>query len=99
MRLRFMFLLTTWLAAWLPLARLILRHQLAVLQRQQPGSWSGSRGSVVLADHAAGHLAALHGRVGRRQDIRGLMLRLTREDLRPWRTQSRRVAGECRHRP
>jgi hypothetical protein len=59
-----MFLLTTWLAAWLPLARLILRHQLAVLQRQQPGSWSGSRGSVVLADHAAGHLAALHGRVG-----------------------------------
>src|SRR5271169_2686802 len=46
MCLRFMFLLTTWLAAWLRLARreetwktaevLILRHQLAVLQRQQP---------------------------------------------------------------
>jgi transposase InsO family protein len=46
MWLRFMFLLTTRLAAWLRLARreeawktaeiLILRHQLAVLQRQQP---------------------------------------------------------------
>ena len=46
MCLRFMFLLTTRLAAWLRLARreetwktaetLILRHQLAVLQRQQP---------------------------------------------------------------
>ena len=46
MFLRFMFLLTTRLAAWLRLARreetwktaeiLILRHQLAVLQRQQP---------------------------------------------------------------
>jgi putative transposase len=43
---RFMFLLTTWLTAWLRLARreeawktaeiLILRHQFAVLQRQQP---------------------------------------------------------------
>src|SRR5215471_82229 len=46
MCLRFMFLLTTRLAAWLRLARreetwkiteiLILRHQLAVLHRQQP---------------------------------------------------------------
>jgi hypothetical protein len=46
MCLRFMFLLTTRLAVWLRLARreetwktaeiLILRHQLAVLQRQQP---------------------------------------------------------------
>src|ERR1035438_402915 len=46
MCLRFMFLLTTRLAAWLRLARreerwktaeiLILRHQLAVLQRRQP---------------------------------------------------------------
>jgi putative transposase len=46
MCLRFMFLLTTRLAAWLRLARheetwkvaefLLLRHQLAVLQRQQP---------------------------------------------------------------
>src|ERR1017187_7091412 len=46
MRLRFMFLLITRLAAWLRLARgeeawkvaeiLLLRHQLAVLQRQQP---------------------------------------------------------------
>ena len=46
MCLRFMFLLITRLAAWLRLARheetwktaeiLILRHQLAVLQRQQP---------------------------------------------------------------
>ena len=47
MCLRLMFLLTTRLAAWLRLARreetwktaeiLLLRHQLAVLQRQQPG--------------------------------------------------------------
>ena len=46
MCLQFMFLLTTRLAAWLRLSRrdeawkiaeiLILRHQLAVLQRQQP---------------------------------------------------------------
>ena len=46
MCLRFMFLLTTGLTAWLRLARreeawktaeiLLLRHQLAVLQRQQP---------------------------------------------------------------
>jgi hypothetical protein len=47
MCLRFIFLLTTRLTAWLRLARheetwktaeiLILRHQLAVLQRRQPG--------------------------------------------------------------
>jgi hypothetical protein len=46
MCLRFLFLLTTWLAAWLRLARreetwktaeiLLLRHQLTVLQRRQP---------------------------------------------------------------
>jgi len=36
---------------------------------------------VVLADHAAGHLAALHRRVKRHQDVRDLMLRLTRENL------------------
>ena len=55
MCLRFMFLLTTRLAAWLRLARreetwkiteiLILRHQLAVLRRQQPRrprlDWAG----------------------------------------------------------
>jgi hypothetical protein len=41
------------------------------------GSWSASRDSVVLADH----LAALHRRVKRRQDIRDLMLRITRENL------------------
>jgi hypothetical protein len=45
------------------------------------GFWSGSLGSVILADHATGHLAALHRRVKRRQDIRDLMLRLTRENL------------------
>jgi hypothetical protein len=36
---------------------------------------------VVLADHAADYLAALHRRVKRRQDIRDLMLRLTPENL------------------
>jgi hypothetical protein len=36
---------------------------------------------VILADHATGHLAALHPRVKRRHDIRDLMLRLTRENL------------------
>ncbi len=36
---------------------------------------------MVLADHAAGRLAALHRRVERRQDFRDLMLRLTRENL------------------
>ena len=36
---------------------------------------------MVLADHAAEHIAALHLRVKRRQDIRDLMLRLTRENL------------------
>jgi putative transposase len=46
MRLRFVFLPTTWVASWLRLSRreetwktaeiLLLRHQLAVLQRRQP---------------------------------------------------------------
>jgi hypothetical protein len=56
MCLRFMFLLTTWLAAWLPLARreetwktaeiLILRHQLAVLPRCT-GASGGARTSAA----------------------------------------------------
>src|ERR1017187_1131017 len=64
MCLRFLFLLTTRLAAWLGLSRreeawktaeiLILRHQLAVLQRRQP-----RRPKLTWADRAL--LAALLG--------------------------------------
>jgi putative transposase len=66
MCLRFIFLLITRLAAWLRLARreetwktaeiLILRHQLAVLQRQQPPR----RTNLDWADRAL--LAARQGR-------------------------------------
>jgi hypothetical protein len=57
MCLRFIFLLTTRLTAWLRLSRreeawrtaeiLILRHQLAVLQRRQP-----RRPKLTVGDHA-----------------------------------------------
>jgi hypothetical protein len=73
--LRFMFLLTTRLAAWLRLARreetwktaeiLVLRHQLAVLQRQQPqellavGLFGGEPGTETTAIPPAGSLLAL----------------------------------------
>src|ERR1019366_6505557 len=75
MCLRFLFLLTTRLAAWLPLSRreeawktaeiLILRHQLAVLQRRQP-----RRPKLNWADRAL--LAALLGVIpnARRQERR-----------------------------
>src|ERR1035441_1856374 len=75
MCLRFLFLLTTRLAAWLPLSRreeawktaeiLILRHQLAVLQRRQP-----RRPKLNWADRAL--LAALLGVIpnARRQELR-----------------------------
>ncbi len=36
---------------------------------------------MVLADHAAGHLAAPHRHVKRHLDIRDLKLRLTRQNL------------------
>jgi putative transposase len=62
MRLRFVFLLTTWVASWPRLSRreetwktaeiLLLRHQLAVLQRRQP-----RRPKLTWADRAL--LAAL----------------------------------------
>jgi hypothetical protein len=44
---------------------------------------------VVLADH----LAALHRHVKRRQDIRGLMLRPTRENLARRHTPPTKLAG------
>ena len=75
MCLRFVFLLVTRIAAWLRLSRreeawkdaeiLILRHQLAVLRRQQPG-----RVKLNWADRA--FLAALLGAIprSRRQGLR-----------------------------
>jgi len=78
MCLRFLFLLTTRLAAWLRLSRreetwqtaeiLILRHQLAVLQRRQP-----RRPKLNWADRAL--LAALLGVIpkARRQELRLLV--------------------------
>jgi putative transposase len=86
MCLRFMFLLTTRLTAWLRPARreetwktaeiLILRHQLAVLQRRQP-----RRPNVNWADRAL--LAALLGVVpkARRQ---GLRLLVTPDTILRW---------------
>src|ERR1035438_6825703 len=79
MCLRFLFLLTTRLAAWLRLSRreetwktteiLILRHQLAVLQRQQP-----RRPKLNWADRAL--LAALLGVIpkARRHGLRLLVI-------------------------
>src|ERR1035437_4204373 len=92
MCLRFVFLLVTRAAAWLRLSRreeawktaeiLILRHQLAVLQRQQPG-----RGELNRADR--GLLAALLGAIprSRHQGLRllvspGTMLRWHRDIVR-----------------
>ena len=76
MCLRFVFLLITRLAAWLRLSRreeawqtaeiLILRHQLAVLQRQQP-----RRPNLDWADRAL--IATLHGVIPK---VRRHMLRL-----------------------
>jgi transposase len=78
MCLRFVFLLITRLAAWLRLSRreeawqtaeiLILRHQLAVLQRQQP-----RRPNLDWADRAL--IATLHGVIpeGRRHMLRLLV--------------------------
>src|SRR6266581_8845389 len=82
MCLRFVFLLITRVAAWLRLSRreeawktaeiLILRHQLAVLQRRQPG-----RPKLSWADRAL--LATLLGVIpkARRQVLR-LLVTLTR---------------------
>src|SRR5271157_3496203 len=124
MCLRFMFLLTTRLAAWLRLARreerwktaeiLILRHQLAVLQRQQPRrprlNWAdrallatllsvvpktrrhGLRllvtpdtilrwhRDIVRRRWAAKSMRGKTGRPATRRNIRGLVLRLAREN-------------------
>jgi putative transposase len=101
MCLRFVFLLVTRVAAWLRLSRreeawkeaeiLILRHQLAVLRRQQPG-----RVKLNWADRA--FLAALLGAVprSRRQGLRLLvspdtMLRWHRDIVRRrWAARSAR---------
>ena len=101
MCLRFVFLLVTRVAAWLRLSRreeawkeaeiLILRHQLAVLRRQQPG-----RVKLNWADRA--FLAALPGAVprSRRQGLRLLaspdaMLRWHRDIVRRrWAARSAR---------
>ena len=101
MCLRFVFLLVTRIAAWLRLSRreeawkeaeiLILRHQLAVLRRQQPG-----RVKLNWADRA--FLAALLGAIprSRRQGLRLLvspdtMLRWHRDIVRRrWAARSAR---------
>ena len=86
MCLRFVFLLITRVASWLRLSRheeawqtaeiLILRHQLAVLQRQQP-----RRPNLNWADRAL--LATLHGVIpkARRQ---GLRLLVTPDTILRW---------------
>ncbi len=86
MCLRFVFLLITQVASWLRLSRheeawqtaeiLILRHQLAVLQRQQP-----RRPNLNWADRAL--LATLHGVIpkARRQ---GLRLLVTPDTILRW---------------
>jgi hypothetical protein len=86
MCLRFMFLLTTRLAAWLRLSRreeawktaeiLILRHQLAVLQRRQP-----RRATVNWADRAL--LATLLGVIPRARR-HGLRLLVTPDTILRW---------------
>jgi hypothetical protein len=86
MCLRFVFLLITRLAAWLRLSRreeawqtaeiLILRHQLAVLQRQQP-----RRPNLDWADRAL--IATLHGVIPKaRRHI--LRLLVTPDTIRRW---------------
>jgi hypothetical protein len=86
MRLRFVFLLITRLAAWLRLSRreeawktaeiLILRHQLAVLQRRQP-----RRTTVDWADRAL--LATLLGVIPRARR-QGLRLLVTPDTILRW---------------
>ena len=86
MCLRFVFLPTTRLAAWLRLSRreetwktaeiLILRHQLAVLQRRQP-----SRPTVNWADRAL--LATLIGVIPRARR-RGMRLLITPDTILRW---------------
>ena len=86
MCLRFVFLLTTRLAAWLQLSRreetwkaaeiLILRHQLAVLQRRQP-----RRPKLNWADRAL--LAALPGAIPKARR-HGLRLLVTPDTIVRW---------------
>ena len=104
MCLRFMFLLTTWLAAWLRLARreetwktaeiLILRHQLAVLRRQQP-----RRPKLNWVDRAL--LATLLG-VMPKARRHGLQLLVTPDTVLRWHRDSFAAAGPpgpCAARP
>ena len=102
MCLRFLFLLSTWLAAGLRLSRraetwktaeiLILRHQLGVLQRRQP-----RRPNLTWADRAL--LAALLSLIPKARR-RGLQLLVTPDTIlrwhrdivrRRWAARSRRV--------
>src|ERR1035441_9648543 len=86
MCLRFVFLLITRVAAWLRLSRreeawktteiLILRHQLAVLQRRQPG-----RPKLNWADRAL--LAALFGEIPKARR-HGLRLLVTPDTILRW---------------
>src|SRR5450759_2298705 len=86
MCLRFVFLLTTRLAAWLRLSRreetwktteiLILRHQLAVVQRRQP-----RRPKLTRADRAV--LAALLGVIPKARR-HGLRLLVTPDTIARW---------------
>ena len=104
MCLRFVFLLITRLAAWLRLSRreeawqtaeiLILRHQLAVLQRQQP-----RRPNLDWADRAL--IATLHGVIPK---ARRHMLRLlvTPDTILRWHrdiVRRRWTASPCAARP
>src|ERR1019366_8181766 len=104
MCLRFLFLLTTWLAAWLRLSRraetwktaeiLILRHQLAALQRRQP-----RRPKLNWADRAL--LAALLGEIPKGRH-HGLRLLVTPDTILRWHRdiiRYRRAARSRRGRP
>src|SRR5450755_1556907 len=86
MCLRFVFLLITRVAAWLRLSRreeawktaeiLMLRHQVAVLQRRQPG-----RPKLTWADRAL--LAALLDVIPKAR-LRGLRLLVTPDTILRW---------------
>jgi putative transposase len=100
MCLRFMFLLTTRLAAWLRLARreetwktaeiLILRHQLAVLQRRQP-----RRPKLDWADRAL--MATLFAVIPKARR-HGLQLLVTPDTVLRWHRDIVRRRGAARSR-
>src|SRR5690242_10514525 len=102
MCLRFVFLLTTHVAAWLRLSRrekarktaeiLILRHQLTVLQRRH------RRPRLNWADRALLAARPAHARTGRpvtRRNIQALVRRLARETPNGG-TEGSRRAGQPR---